>query len=121
MEIIERISQIQEEKGKQSIGLAHLLNINTSTLSTWKTKRRDPPARYMPAIADYLGVSLDYLLTGSESLRTHDLTDAEKELLSLFRQLSPEKQQRYIGRIENELENSAKEQLRLDEGKRLSS
>ena len=66
MEIIERISDLLAERDKTAIELCKVLDIQTSTMSTWKTRKKDPPARYMPAIANFLCVSLDYLLTGKE-------------------------------------------------------
>lgn len=66
MEIIERISDLLAERDKTAIELCKVLDIQTSTMSTWKTRKKDPPARYMPAIANFLCVSLDYLLTGQE-------------------------------------------------------
>lgn len=120
MEIIERISQTLKEKGKLAIDLCNVLGIQTSTMSTWKARKNDPPARYMPTIANFLGVSLEYLLTGVEPPAVRKTTAAEDELLDLFRMLPPERQQRYIGRLENEVESYSRELKYLDEGKRLS-
>ena len=66
MEIIERISDLLAERDKTAVELCKALDIQTSTMSTWKTRKKDPPARYMPAIANFLCVSLEYLLTGQE-------------------------------------------------------
>ena len=68
MEIIERISDLLAERDKTAVELCKALDIQTSTMSTWKTRKKDPPARYMPAIANFLCVSLEYLLTGQERL-----------------------------------------------------
>lgn len=120
MEIIERITQTLKDRDKMAVDLCKVLNIQTSTMSTWKTRKKDPPARYMPTIANFLGVSLEYLLTGVEPPAIQKTTDTEDELLELFRSLPPEKQQRYLGRLENEVESYTKERKYLDEGKRLS-
>lgn len=119
MEIIERITQTLKERDKLAVDLCKVLDIQTSTMSTWKARKKDPPARYMPAIANFLGVSLDYLLTGVDSPAVQKTTDTEDELLELFRALPPEKQQRFLGRLESEVENYTREQKYLDEGKRL--
>ena len=59
MEIIERISDLLAERDKTAIELCKVLDIQTSTMSTWKTRKKDPPARYMPAIANFAGLSPD--------------------------------------------------------------
>lgn len=41
--------------------------ISTSTLSNWKAGRYTPKAEKLQLIADYFGVSLEYLRTGKES------------------------------------------------------
>lgn len=120
MEIIERISQTLKERDKTAIDLCKTLDIQTSTMSTWKARKKDPPARYMPTIARFLGVSLDYLLTGQEPPAVQKTTSTEDALLDLFRMLPVERQQRYLGRLENEVESYTKELKYLDEGKRLS-
>lgn len=85
MEIIERIYQTLGEKDKKAYELCEKLNIRTSTMSTWKARTNDPPAKYMQTIADFLGVSLDYLITGQEAPVRKTTTPEEDELLALFR------------------------------------
>lgn len=100
MEIIERITQTLKEKNKLAIDLCHVLDIQTSTMSTWKTKNRNPPAEYMPTIANFLGVSLDYLLTGKEAPPRKTTTDDEDYFLNLYRDLPEREQWRILGIIE---------------------
>lgn len=40
------------------------LHIGTSTVSNWKNRGTDPPAKYIIPICDFLNVSPEYLLTG---------------------------------------------------------
>lgn len=120
MEIIERIYKLLDEKDKRAYELCQKLDIRTSTMSTWKARTSDPPAKYMKTISDFLGVSLDYLLTGQEAPVRKNTTSEEDELLELFSCLPPDKQQRYLGRLENEAEQYIREQKYLDEEKRSS-
>ena len=120
MEIIERIYQTLSEKDKKAYELCEKLNIRTSTMSTWKARTNDPPARYMKTIADFFGVSLDYLMTGREAPVRKTTTVEEEELLELFRRLPADKQQRYLGRLERFLKAYTESQKYLDEEKRLS-
>ena len=101
MEIIERIYRLLDEKDKRAYELCEKLSIRTSTMSTWKARTNDPPAKYMKTIADFLGVSLDYLL-------------------DLFRSLPEPKKYEFIGELKGFLRAYTESQKYLDEEKRLS-
>ena len=45
MEIIERITETLEKTDKKATDLCDRLGIRTSTMSTWKTRNSDPPAK----------------------------------------------------------------------------
>jgi transcriptional regulator with XRE-family HTH domain len=99
MEIIERIYQLLDEKDKKAYELCIKLDISTSTMSTWKARTNDPPAKYMKTIADFFDVSLDYLLTGNEAPIQKNTTSKEDELLSLFRKLPEPKKYEFVGEL----------------------
>ena len=52
--IIDRISRLLKEKNKMAVDLCNALDIQQSTMSTWKARKRNPPAEYMPTIANFL-------------------------------------------------------------------
>lgn len=120
MEIIERIYQLLDEKDKRAYELCAKLNVRTSTMSTWKARVCDPPARYMETIANFLGVSLDYLLTGHEAPMRKNTTSEEDELLELFRALPEPKKYEFIGELKGFLKAYTESQKYLDSEKRLS-
>ena len=123
MEIIERITETLKEKDKLAVDLCRVLDIRTSTMSTWKAKKNDPPAKYMPTIANFLGVSLDYLLTGEEApapVVQKNTTMMEDELLDLFRMLPETKKYEFMGELKSFLKSMDDQKKYLDEGKRLS-
>ena len=43
--------------------------LTTATISNWKAGRYVPKADKMQKIADYFGVSIEYLMTGKEELK----------------------------------------------------
>lgn len=120
MEIIERITQTLKEKDKLAVDLCKVLDIQTSTMSTWKTRNSDPPAKYMKPIADFLGVSLDYLLTGQDTPVKKYTTQEEDELLRLFRALPEAKKYEFVGELKGFLKAVTESQKYLDPEKRLS-
>lgn len=59
-----------------------------STLTDWRAGRSKPKADKLYQIAKSFGVSVEYLLTGVETPQ-EPLSADERELLHLFRSLSP--------------------------------
>ncbi|MDO5146102.1 MAG: helix-turn-helix domain-containing protein [Eubacteriales bacterium] len=116
--IIDRITRLLKEKNKMAVDLCNLLNIQQSTMSTWKSRRRNPPAEYMPTIASFLGVTLDYLLTGKDVPPRKTTTDEEDYFLNLYRDLPEREQWRIVGIIEEAHRRSHESDKYLDaEGK----
>lgn len=101
MTISERMFKTMDEKGKMAASLCKILNVNTSQTSSWKNRNSDPPARYIKQIADFLEVSVEYLLTGEDT--STKLSSLEAEIIYLFRQLPPEKQYEFKGELKGYL------------------
>lgn len=76
MEIIDRISHLLKEKNLTQQQLAEGIGVSFKTVSTWKTRGSNPPAKVISSIADFLGVSCRYLLTG-ENERAEHLNNTE--------------------------------------------
>ena len=68
-----------KEKGKSPSRVALELGINKSTVSVWKSKGTTPQTEILQKIADYFGVSLDYLLetkkTSAEPAEDQEMTE----------------------------------------------
>ena len=60
-----------------------------STLTDWRAGRYTPKADKLKRFAEAFGVSIEYLMTGSETA-SEPLSDDERELLRLFRSLTSE-------------------------------
>lgn len=118
--IIERIYQLFDEKDKKAYELCDKLNIRASTMSTWKARANDPPAKYMKAIADFFGVSLDYLMTGQDAPVRKTITPEEEQLLELYRALPENRKYEFVGEIKGFLRAIEDKQKYLDKEKRLS-
>ncbi|MBM6823524.1 helix-turn-helix domain-containing protein [Veillonella magna] len=89
MTIIERIVYLLESQGKQLKELAQLLNTHGGTISNWKKRNVDPPAKYIPTIAKFLEVSPLFLLTGSDPLPIR-LSYEERDVLERYNSLDAE-------------------------------
>lgn len=58
--------KIRNEKGLKNSDVSKATGVSKQTLSDWKKRNSTPKADTLKKIADYLGVSIDYLLTGKE-------------------------------------------------------
>jgi len=57
-----RVRELREAKGIQQKELAIDLSVSQPTISDWESGRKVPSARSTQKLADYFGVSVDYLL-----------------------------------------------------------
>lgn len=61
-----RIKQLREEREIEQKHLAVELNVTQPTISDWETGRKQPSSKSTAKLADYFGVSMDYLLGRSD-------------------------------------------------------
>ena len=66
METLNKIMEIMKEKNLKQKDLTDFLNLGKGTFTVWKSGKTNSYLRYIPKIAEFLGVSSDYLL-GIES------------------------------------------------------
>ena len=59
---VERLDDYMKQNGLNIQNLAKKLNIPRRTLNSWMLKNRVPRIDYIYMIADYLNVSIDYLV-----------------------------------------------------------
>jgi transcriptional regulator with XRE-family HTH domain len=67
MTISERIFDLLKKQRKKQGDLARALGVRPTTVSEWNTGKREPSGSLYEKIAEYFGVSLDYLITGRPS------------------------------------------------------
>lgn len=63
-----RIAELRKEKGMTQEELAKALNITRSALSLYEIGKRDPDTETVKKLADFFGVSIDYLM-GKSNIR----------------------------------------------------
>ncbi len=85
MTIYDRYCEIRNSKGLKDSNVASGTGIGKSTFSDWKSGRSQPKQDKLQKIADFLGVSLEYLTTGKEkewepTFTEKDERDVQKEL-----------------------------------------
>lgn len=90
MTICERLFFVIDEKKLKTSELARELNIKQSVISNWKKRDTNPPVEYAVVICEFLGVTIEYYLTGKIA---SELTVDEKKIIEAYRKVSPEIQQ----------------------------
>ena len=91
----EIFEQLLSKYGVTASKVAKETGITTATLSNWKQGKYTPKQDKLQKIADYFGVSLEYLMTGKEAvvkekapeLTARDERDIKKDLDSLREKL----------------------------------
>lgn len=84
MLIVDRIDNLLKEKGENRVILAEAIKINPQNISAWSARGTVPAGDICLKIADYLGVSVEWLISGKES----GLSTEQRALLSQWSKLS---------------------------------
>lgn len=97
MEILNNILALLKEQGKKQIELTSYLGLSKNVFTEWKAGRASSYMKYLPQIAEFLSVPVDYLL-GNETPPpstnnftyalyneiTHDLSQEQIEQIKKF-------------------------------------
>lgn len=88
--------KLLDEKGLKNADIARATDISNMTLSDWKNGKSTPKQDKLMKIADFLGVSLEYLMTGKDTHNTDTLSpkddrDIKKDLDSIMQKLTNKK------------------------------
>ena len=114
MNVAQRIINVLDRRGISRNKMQTDLGLSSATVYTWEKRGTTPKAETLQKIAEYLGVSQHYLLTGEESKQiitgsnivgeisgtaaigegntitvapASDMSEDEKELLRIFKKL----------------------------------
>jgi len=58
----ERLLELRKSKGLSQAALAKQLEVSVSVVCYWETDRSEPTAPNLDKLADFFGVSVDYLI-----------------------------------------------------------
>lgn len=96
MEVLTRILMLLDEKHIQQKELSDYLGLSKCAMTGWKNGNNNSYMKHLPKIAEFLGVSVDYLL-GKETPASdinftyalynelaHDLSDEDMQRLKQF-------------------------------------
>lgn len=103
--IIGRIKQLCRKKKISMSQFYAESGISSGAMSQWATGKTSPRPTTLSQVAAYLGTTTEYLMNGSEqkekTAQTDGLTMAQKELIFLFQNLSPEQQEQVLAEVKS--------------------
>lgn len=119
-----RLKELREHKHISQKQLAIDLGVGVGSVGMWESSDRTPPAKKLKLIAEYFGVSIDYLLGGDSDNGTvinapmhstsADITAEERQLIEDFRKLNYYKQQLIKNNIKAMLPAEAESKKKKD-------
>ena len=111
MTICERLFHELDSRNLTAYALSKFIGVNTTTTTNWKQRGTDPPAKYIVPICEFIGCTLEYLLTGVDlkketSTEIRGISDEGLEIGALWDQLDKPGQAIILGKIYERLEGS---------------
>lgn len=73
MEILEKISKLLKKQGKKQKDLTDFLGLSGQAVTNWKNGNSNSYKKYLPQIAEFLGVGVDYLISNEETQKKNDI------------------------------------------------
>lgn len=87
-----RLRQVRLSKGMNQKELAEALNLSQAAISGYETGKYDPGMKIWKSIAEYFGVSVDYLIEDVPEEKTKNpadnVSEAKREMMALVDRLS---------------------------------
>ena len=102
-----RMKELRERAGLSQYELAPKLGLKQSTYANYEIEKTQPTIEMLMKIADFYGVSLDYLCEHKTQniLQLSLLNDTQREIVNKVVEMNERQQDRTLGYIENLFEN----------------
>ena len=82
----QRIHELRTARNVSQVKLAEILGVTKQSVSNWENDNIQPSSEILMKLAEYFGVSTDYLL-GLEEKRTLDVTGLSSEEVAHIQQI----------------------------------
>ena len=98
--VLTRILTTMKEKGVNQQEVAQYLGLGNGTFTKWKYDNGKSYLKHLNKIAEFLGVSKTYLLEGVNEVASDEkLSEKEKKLLEVFRDLKISEQDMFLRQL----------------------
>ena len=100
MTFYERFKTLRQGKGMSPARAGEECGLNKGTVSAWKQRGTQPSGQTLQKIADYFGVTTDYLLTGEDpAYQAISSSDEEVEIFEAINALKDTELRRLVLRL----------------------
>ncbi len=115
MDTVDRLFDLLNKSGLSQQDFASQIGVKKNAVSRWKTRELQSYTKYLPQIAEALGTTTEYLLTGDGPKQKRAVSDSDtaqnqqaaapkgsglpEEFARLFMSLSPENQNAVIAEM----------------------
>lgn len=103
MDTVSRIFELVDRQFKEQRDFAKAIGISSNIVSNWRCGRSGTYTKKLPVIANALGVSVEYLLTGEEQKSAPPVQTDEESVANLIDQLTPQQLTELIARASEKL------------------
>ena len=105
----DRFKEMCTKKGVSCNKAATEIGLSNSTATKWKKTGATPDAKTISKIAEYFGVTVDFLLTGEQKTPADPkISGREKEFMQLFGRLTPDQQDMILAQLRGVVGNQGK-------------
>ena len=112
MKLSQVLNSLMAETNVSAYKISKETGISDRLIGYWKKGEKMPSAENLLTIANYFGISVDYLLTGEDKIKP--VANDELELLTYYKELPEREQMKLIGRA-SALAEVYKEQVEAEE------
>lgn len=98
MDISQRMFELAEKKYSQK-EFAEILGVKPQRISEWKRGLSNSYQKYLPQIAEALGTTTEYLLTGKKEPAGQQADGKQEEFIQLYQQLTPQEQAFFLAQL----------------------
>ena len=99
MDTVDRIFDLVDSKYKEQRDFAAHLGITPSMVSEWRRRKSASFNRRLPQIAEALGTTTEYLLTGKKEPAGQQADGKQEEFIQLYQQLTPQEQAFFLSQL----------------------
>lgn len=104
VDTVDRIFEALDRLPMEQQQFAKLVGVSDDTASDWRRRRSASYTKRLTKIAEVLGTSVEYLLTGEKKEpAAEDSSGREKEFVQLFEKLTPEQQDMVLAQLKGVL------------------
>lgn len=87
--ILDIILEELELRGKKQKDLCDYLGINSNVFTSWKNGRNKSYTKHLPKIAEFLGVTVEFLLGNEKSPAGAELSEKDRKLVDAYHKSEP--------------------------------